>query len=71
MRTMCLLLISVVICLSSLNGFILCRSVGPESVLWQNGLLHPDAISDNEWDVSRIGVLDGWLSLKGKGQFWG
>jgi len=35
------------------------RSVCPESVLWQNGPLDPDAVWGGEWDQSRIGVLDG------------
>ena len=47
------------------------RSVGLQSVLWQNGRADPDAIWDGEWGRLRDGYIRwGWLSLKGKVQFW-
>ena len=33
--------------------------------------MDPDAVWDGEWGRSRIGVLDGWLSSKGKGAVLG
>jgi len=46
-------------------------SVGPQSVLWHNGWLDPDAVWDGEWGQMRGGCIRwGWLSSKG-GQFWG
>ena len=46
-----------------------CLSVCPESVLWQNGRLHPDAV----WVVSGVflamGVLDGGDRRMGRGSF--
>jgi len=48
-----------------------CVSVCPESVLWQNGWLDPDAIWNGEWGQLRDGCIRwGWWSSKGKGQFW-
>jgi len=47
-----------------------CPSVSPQSLLWQNGWLDPDAV----WEVSGVGRgmgVRGWLSSKGKGKFWG
>jgi len=31
--------------------------------------MDPDTVWDGEWGRSRDGVLDGWLSSKGKGSF--
>jgi len=45
------------------------RSVGLESVLWQNGWLDSDAVWSGEWGRG-MGVLDGVVIVKGKGQFW-
>jgi len=48
------------------------RSVGLQSVLWQNGWLDPDAVWDGEWGRSRDECnRSGWLSSMGKGQFLG
>ena len=42
----------------------------PESVLWQNGWLDPDAAWDGEWGRSRDGCIRlGWWSSKGRGSF--
>jgi len=58
----------VCVCVSRSVG----RSVCPESVLWQNGCLDPDAVWDGEWGRSRDGCIRwGWLSSKRKGQIWG
>jgi len=49
-------------------GQSVCRSVG----LWQNGWADPDAVWGGEWCRSRDECIRrGWLSSKGKGQFWG
>jgi len=45
----------------------MCLSVGPESVLWQNGWLDLDAIWDGEWGRSMVGVLDWMEIVEGKG----
>ena len=45
-------------------------SVGPQSVLWQNGCLDLDVICGGEWGWSRDRCIRlGWLSLKGRGSF--
>jgi len=47
-------------------------SVCLESVLWQNGLLDQDAVWDDEWGRSRMGVLDGGSDRRrGRGSFGG
>jgi len=58
-----------------LDHLFVCRSVGrsvcPESVLWQNGRLDPDAVWDGECGRSRDGCIDGVVIVEGEGQFWG
>ena len=54
------------------DGRSVCVSACPESVLWQNGWVDPDAVSGAEWCRSRDGCIRwGWFSSKGKRQFWG
>jgi len=43
----------------------------PESVLWQNGQMDPDAVWGSEWVGGGLGVLDGVVIVEGKVQFWG
>jgi len=44
----------------------------PESVLWQNGWLNPDAVWGGEWGRAWYGCIRFWRwSSKGKEQFWG
>jgi len=58
--------LSVCVCLS------VGRSVGPESVLWQNGWVDPGAVWSGEWGWSKNGCIWwGWLSPKGRGSFSG
>ena len=37
-----------------------CRSVGPENVLWQNGGLDPDAVWGGEWSLGWYGCIRFW-----------
>ena len=57
-----MLLLSPILCVG--------LSVGPESVLWQNGWIQmPFGVVSK---VSRwMSVLDGVMNIEGKGQFWG
>ena len=48
-----------------------CLSVGPESVLWQNGWLDPDGVLGGEWDRSRDGCIRWGWSSKWMGSFGG
>ena len=43
----------------------------PESVLWQNERLDPDAVWDDEWGRSRMGVLDGMVIVEEEGAVLG
>jgi len=52
-----------------LSHLSVCRSVYPESVLWQIGWLDPDAVWDGEW-VEEMGVLDGVEIVEGEGAGW-
>ena len=40
-----------------LDHLSVCLSVGPESVLWQNGRLDPDAVWGGEWGRSTDGCI--------------
>jgi len=46
-------------CRGRLDHLLVCLSVCPESVLWQNGRLYPNAIWDGEWGWSRNGCIRG------------
>jgi len=49
-----------------------CLSVGPQSVLWQNSWLDPDAIWGGEWGWSRDGCITwGGYRQRGRGSFGG
>jgi len=40
-----------------LNHVSVGRCVGPESVLWQNGWVDPDAVCGGEWGRSKNGCI--------------
>ena len=47
-----------------------CQSVSPQSVLWQNDWLHPDAIWGDKWGWLRDWCIRwGWLLSKGRETF--
>jgi len=41
--------------------------LGPESVLWQNGWMDPDAVWGGECGRSRVGVTEGMVIVEGEG----
>jgi len=74
----CVRVVSRVAFIASVNGscygtfawticLLVCRSVCPQSVLWQNALLDPDAVWDGNWGRLRDGVLDGGCNRRREG----